>query len=416
MNRVWVRTAILGIVVVALVAVAVCLRNRPQGLPITDIPPVDSVGYIAALLEKDGETRLVAISPDGTIREAQGGSRVVDHEPAWKPDGRRVVFVSNRTSTGSIQVFEWAPDRDGEPIQLTPNGASRQNPWFAPDGNAFYYASGGDVLMTTYPQLKSRRVMPPSRERDGVETESGHVHAPGEDHEHDLVSSVWTAYSAAIQGEAFRQAYVDGTTLLGVYSTARGQALIIQELEPHDEAGAIPQAPFAGSALDVSFHAGSGLAVVAVLDFRFPNLAEVPQDAIQPDGSVKTPFHNALFAVGLRNKSVVPIFVAPDDSQALVSPAISPDGLSVVFLIVEPVGGAKRVSGMLVAPIEEGGVQKARPLTQGEISDPSWSPDGSRIAFVRDGDIYTIGADGSGETKVTNGEGRFSTPLFSPMR
>jgi hypothetical protein len=35
-------------------------------------------------------------------------------------------------------------------------------------------------------------------------------------------------------------------------------------------------------------------------------------------------------------------------------------------------------------------------------ADPAWSPEGTRIAFARDGDIYVINADGSGETNLTN--------------
>ena len=35
-------------------------------------------------------------------------------------------------------------------------------------------------------------------------------------------------------------------------------------------------------------------------------------------------------------------------------------------------------------------------------SDPTWSPDGSRIAFIRDGNLYVIDVDGTGETKITN--------------
>src|SRR5688572_4280840 len=141
MNRVWVRTAFVGVFVAALIAGAVYMRNRPQGLPIADIPPVDSKGYIAAIMEKDGQSRLVAILPDGTIRDAPGGADVMDSELTWKPDGRRVVFVSNRSSGGSLQVFEWTPDRETEPVQLTPGGGGRQNPWFTPDASQIIYAS-----------------------------------------------------------------------------------------------------------------------------------------------------------------------------------------------------------------------------------------------------------------------------------
>jgi dipeptidyl aminopeptidase/acylaminoacyl peptidase len=417
MNRVWVRTAIVGVVVVVLVAFAVYQRNRPQGLPITDFPAVDSKGYIAAVMEKDGQSRVVAILPDGTVREAPSEADVMDTEITWKPDGRRIVFVSNRSEGGSLQVFEWTPDRDGDPIQLTASGAGRQNPWFLPDGSQFVYASAGNVLSTTYPQLRSQRIMPPSEGPEGRETESGeHIHAPGEEHEHDLVSTVWTQYSEAIQGEAFTKAFVDGDVLLGQYTTARGQAVILQDLDPADEREALPQAPFGGEALDIAFHAATGRAVIAIIGFRFPNLAEVPKEAIQPDGTVRPPFRNALFAMGLRDKSAFPIFVSADDAQTLMSPAISPDGTQVAFVIMEKVGDTKRVSGMLVAPIKEGGVQEARPVAQGEISSPTWSPDGQTLAFVRDGDVWTISVDGTGEKNLTNGKGRFSTPLFSPMR
>lgn len=40
-------------------------------------------------------------------------------------------------------------------------------------------------------------------------------------------------------------------------------------------------------------------------------------------------------------------------------------------------------------------------LTEG--ADPAWSPDGARIAFARDGEVWTIGADGADERRVGPG-------------
>ena len=50
---------------------------------------------------------------------------------------------------------------------------------------------------------------------------------------------------------------------------------------------------------------------------------------------------------------------------------------------------------------------------------PSWSPDGSRIAFVgfrsgRVGDIFTIGPDGRGERRLTSTAGHEDMPSWSP--
>ena len=44
---------------------------------------------------------------------------------------------------------------------------------------------------------------------------------------------------------------------------------------------------------------------------------------------------------------------------------------------------------------------------------PAWSPDGTRIAFSRDGDIYVMNADGSGQTRLTNSASAGS-PTWSP--
>jgi len=88
--------------------------------------------------------------------------------------------------------------------------------------------------------------------------------------------------------------------------------------------------------------------------------------------------------------------------------AVSPDGQQVAFdlqgtLWVVPIGGGD-----------------ARRLTDeyGDIRQPDWSPDGTRLAFqsYRDGTwrIWTIRADGTGLTAVTSGPFDDREPHWSP--
>ena len=46
--------------------------------------------------------------------------------------------------------------------------------------------------------------------------------------------------------------------------------------------------------------------------------------------------------------------------------------------------------------------------------DPAWSPDGLTLAFVRDGELFTVAGDGTGEQQLTTGLGDVTEPAWSP--
>ena len=47
-------------------------------------------------------------------------------------------------------------------------------------------------------------------------------------------------------------------------------------------------------------------------------------------------------------------------------------------------------------------------------SGPSWSPDGTRIAFNRDDDIFLMNADGTNQIALTSGQVRNWQPAWKP--
>ncbi|MDR9414846.1 MAG: IPT/TIG domain-containing protein [Gracilimonas sp.] len=110
-------------------------------------------------------------------------------------------------------------------------------------------------------------------------------------------------------------------------------------------------------------------------DFRNRVLA-----AINPDGTEKV--------------------ILTDAREDLLAPDISPDGQSVLFW------GASGIHKLSSSGEEV--------LASG--SEPSWSPDGTQIAYLVGDDMYTMNADGSNQVQITSEENtnEVESPAWSP--
>jgi Tol biopolymer transport system component len=97
----------------------------------------------------DADIWRLELSGEGSVRKSAVrliSSTLVEHNPAYSPDGKRIAFASTRSGSHEI----WVSDSDGgNPMQLTSIGPSNGDPGTArprwsPDGRWIYFDSSID--------------------------------------------------------------------------------------------------------------------------------------------------------------------------------------------------------------------------------------------------------------------------------
>jgi len=82
--------------------------------------------------------------------------------PQWSPDGKQILFVSNRTtnpdSNRNLDLFV-IPAEGGEPKQLTTNRGTDENPVWSPDGKQIAYQTVVKPEMLWY-EMKKMAIIP----------------------------------------------------------------------------------------------------------------------------------------------------------------------------------------------------------------------------------------------------------------
>lgn len=119
------------------------------------------------------------------------------------------------------------------------------------------------------------------------------------------------------------------------------------------------------------------------------------------------------------NNSIVTVFVALL-ALAIPSGASAAGGAIIYSKVTEDHRTYKEGETVLPPKAPEGGLfavkdRHLNQLTENPAdSEPSFSADGHVIAFAREGDVYVMRADGSGQKQLTTGSAIDSRPLISP--
>ncbi|MFN7162388.1 MAG: TolB family protein, partial [Fimbriimonadales bacterium] len=123
------------------------------------------------------------------------------------------------------------------------------------------------------------------------------------------------------------------------------------------------------------------------------------------------------FGETTREVQPMPLWLSPDNAEAAIEVAWSPDGSRVAFVLCQrrKDGALKRV-GLATVP-EKGGAPTL--IIEGEVYHPHWSPDGQQLVFAMGAlgsrQIYTVRIDGTDLQQRTQ-SGDHITPRWSPAR
>lgn len=332
---------------------ATAISTPELGAARPDWSPVDDTLVFQAY--REGTFDIWTMQADGSDPVQHTEGPWDEREPAWSPDGQRVAFASDRSGESyDIWVLEPA---SGELRRWTDAATEEAYPAWSPDGREIAYVADGAVFATDAD----------GRTRTLVDAGDRGIFSPAWTPDGDDV-----AYIATSPGKA--ELVVGGETL-------------------GDSADVFPFRPeFLDSGL-VLYTADGG---IRQLDPASGTVSSVPFSARL---TVDRPeYARRDFGVGDFRSGAV---------KGIVTPALSPDGEQVAFVAL---------SDLWIMRIGE----PPRQLTDDAWyeSDPAWSPDGTRLAYVsdRDGELDLWIHDlASGEERRLEGiSGAELYPAWSP--
>ncbi len=395
--------------------------------------PTDTKDMIAAIENSSGSNRIIIYKPDGSKLQSPGKQDgIVDKDIAWRPDGHRVLFVSNRQS-GNFDIYRWDPKADH--VQLrSQGGRAKSNLFYDYNSEPGYrdfglYSAGGFIMKYDQKTTVPEQLLPPPR----VKTETSSDEGEGSTGQLDNI------YKTI--GEAFINSKwgLDRTILWATMKREADMVFIMNPLTKNVNKG-LPKVRFAGKSIEYDTDR-DGNCVVAVREFQFVNSQSVPENYLK-DGKPVLPFNSGLYFcpaddrepaiichtigssmfVGAVGQQPKPIFVQNGVTLALAQPVISPDGTTLVFVLGKLVGERDFEGLSLIAfPLKEKSPLKGPGrVALGPVAEPSFSADGLKIAYTKkeaNGKhaIYVANLEGGVESKVSD-NGDYSSPKFSPMK
>ena len=111
---------------------------------------VDAQAQIAFVSSRDGNPEIYVMNADGNNQRRLTNHPARDYAPSWSPDGKRIVFISERDghpdrAPGWFTSEIYVMDADGSnQINLTNHPSADSSPSWSPDGQRIVFQSDRD--------------------------------------------------------------------------------------------------------------------------------------------------------------------------------------------------------------------------------------------------------------------------------
>lgn len=415
-RRLATRAAILLLTVAALIFAYRWWLAR--GTDLNHFGSAKTAGYIAAVeLDPQGGSQVVLITPGGQVRRSPGYTKgVTERDVVWRPDGMQLLFSSDRVITDAqrraFNIFRWnlsndqvEPRTDGTIAWSAPSYAGSAD---IEEERVFLAVAGGNVWERNVSELNGQKLMPfePGKVSDNQDRQKqGGGSSEPESEALNIRRAKWTP------DEAF---------IVGVRRTETGEALVVQPMNVPPQERRVSSIAL-GDRIEFDINPVNGQIAFITQGFQWGDPKDVPPE-FKKNGRITKPFYHFVGIYDPANPSTpVPIGASKEPKIGFGAVSVSPDGKMIAVTagsFTEDRSFEPRY--MAIVPADRGPGAQPQPLAQGEIFEPSWSPNGDKIIYIkREGgrrNIYVINSDGSGEKLISDGSRSYATPIFSPQK